>query len=203
MKNKNVILFGDSVFFSVGASSRHKGCGYLLKKMWPGNILIRAKAGETSKDAIVRIKKDISGMKDFDIVVILFGNNDCKLNSQKAPLVSLENFELNLSIITNQIREEGMLPMLCNLQPIDSAIFFKTYGKENFKGFPFSPYEWQARYSNMCHSAAKHNSVSLIDIRSQLEKYGKDVIAQDGLHPNDKGHNIIKEALAESIKNAD
>lgn len=200
MKNKNIILFGDSIFCGVGASARSKGCGCSLRKEFSGKVLIKAKPGETSKDAIDRIKKDVLDQKDFEVVIILFGNNDCRIDKQHTPLVSPENFGLNLSKLINQIKGINTVPMLCNLQPIDSESFFRMYGRERYKGFEYSPYEWHEKYSKICDQVSKDTKTTLIDIRKALIKYEKDIIAQDGLHPNDKGHQIIKETLIEYLK---
>lgn len=198
-KYKNTILFGDSIFFGIGASHRNKGCGRLLKNDYKGKVLIKSRPNETSKEAIERLDKDVLDHRDYSIVIILFGNNDCRLDDSQNPLVKLEDFKKNLIYIIVNIKRDGKIPILCNLQPIDSDSFFTAYGKDKYVNFPYSPSSWHGKYSSVCDSIAAEQNIPLVDIRKSLKQYSKSILSKDGLHPNDRGHMIIKDILVENL----
>ena len=195
-----IILFGDSVFAGVGASHRSHGCGKIIKSLLGFPVLINARNLDTTQDAIAKIKNVVSEHYTYSHVIILFGNNDCKLIDYDKPIVSLEQYKNNLSSIIKQIITNNKIPIISNLQPIDEKLFYKTL--PNVAAYMKkinSAYEWQKRYSDACEEVAKVEKINLIDIRSKL-KENSDAMAKDGLHPNDLGHRIIAEQILEGLQ---
>ncbi len=201
MINK-VILFGDSVLFGTGASGRNLGCGRILKTLLPRiPVIIKGRNRDTTKDALQRIDKDVLDDKDSAAVIILFGNNDCRLQGIDKPVVSLFEYEDNLSRIIARIKSNKKIPILSNLQPIDSLIFHKTLpGMKKLMASINSPKEWQREYSLACGKVAARENIRLADIMTLLEERGNGVLAADGLHPNDEGHRLIAQKFLEVLE---
>lgn len=198
---KSIFLFGDSVFFGVGATSRDKGCGKLLKKNINTPVFIKSRSLETSRDGLQRIERDILAKADPDSsIIIMFGNNDCCFNEKNSPLVGLEEYRNNLKEIIRRIRLSSNIPFLCNLQPISSEGFFKLFpNMKNLEGSYLAPDLWQKKYSDVCGDISCEEKITLIDIRTALEKSKDLMFAEDGLHPNDAGHKVIALEIANSL----
>lgn len=192
MINK-VILFGDSVLFGIGASNRSLGCGRILKTLLPQiPVIIKGRNRDTTEDALQRLSADVIKNKECAAVIILFGNNDCKLQDIDEPVVSLPKYEENLRKIVTQIKSNNKIPILSNLQPIDSEMFYETLpGIKKLMVNIDSPKEWQRGYSLACGRVAARENIRLADIMTMLDKHGNSVLDRDGLHPNDKGHRMI------------
>jgi lysophospholipase L1-like esterase len=197
---KSVFLFGDSVFFGVGASSRSKGCGKLLKKNIDMPVFIRSHNLDTSEDGLRRLEKDVLLRDDSFCVIVMFGNNDCRLSNNNIPYVSLEKYKKNIIEMIRRIKLALKYPMLCNLQPISAEGFFKLFPDTRLqKNIYQSPDLWQKKYSDTCNDISEEEKIDLIDIRSVLEKERHLILAEDGLHPNDFGQKIIAAEIARAL----
>jgi len=196
-----IILFGDSVFFGIGASSRSKGCGKLLHCAAKIPVLIKSRNRDTTKDALGRLEKDVLTQAGYSHVVVMFGNNDCRLQGLNTPSVSLKEYENNLREIIHKIKLCGKSPMLCNLQPISSEGFFRTLPEmKDFIDMDSTPYIWQKSYSDVCGKVSEETRIGFIDIRSPLEEEMDNIVSDDGLHPNDLGHQIIAREIIKTLK---
>ena len=194
-----VVLFGDSVLFGTGASQRKFGCGRVLRDLLPVPVAIKAKNNETTKDGLLRLKKDVLEEKDISHVIILFGNNDSRLIDFDVPLVDLGKYRENLKKMIMEIKLHQKIPIISNLQPINSEIFCKTLPEMAKLMVKITPYEGQMAYSNICNELAAAESILLADIRTPLGKNMEKVIAADGLHPNDIGHKIIAKVFHSAL----
>lgn len=193
---KGVILFGDSVFFGIGASHRNKSCSRILKSKLKGiPVFIKARNSDSTREGKEKLKRDV--LRDgFSHIIILFGNNDCRLVDVNTPRVSLEEYKANLKDMIGLIKEKKLKVILSNLQPIDSEGFYKSLpDQKRFIKMDDTPYNWHKRYSDVCYEAAKEEGIPLLDIRSALEKEKTDILTSDGLHPNDYGHRIIADKI--------
>lgn len=193
-----IVLFGDSVIAGVGASHRNKGCSRLLRRLLPSDtIVIKGRSGDTTFDGLKRLGGDVLGDSLASHVVVTFGNNDCRLKDIDTPTVTLTEYKNNLTEILRGIKLSGKIPLLSNLQPIDSEMFYDTLPEMNkFMRTIGDPAQWQEKYSLACEDVAFRQGVKLVNIRAPLEGQKKDVIALDGLHPNDSGHRIIAEMFS-------
>ncbi len=189
---KGIILFGDSVFFGIGASHRNKGCARILKKEFiNAPVLIKARSFDSSKEGVEKLES-VLAREGFSHVVLLFGNNDCRLVGVNTPRVPLKEFRANLKEMVKTIKAKRLNVLLANLQPIDSEGFYKSLpGQKEFIKMDESPYSWHKRYSDVCNDIANEEDIQLLDIRVALEKEKNNILAADGLHPNDYGHRII------------
>lgn len=199
---KGVILFGDSVFVGVGASVRSKSCGKLLGTLLRVPVLVRARSNDNTRDALGRLEEEViqADSARYSHVVILLGNNDCRLVKADMPAVSIQEFRRNLSAIVEKIEASRKHPALCNLQPIDSVASLESLGEiKQFVRSGGDPASWQKVYSNTCKEVASEKGISFVNIRERLENLGQPVTASDGLHPNDLGHGVIAKEIAQVL----
>jgi lysophospholipase L1-like esterase len=188
-----VLFFGDSVLAGTGASARELGCAKLVKGAAGVPVSLRARNWNTSIDALNRLEGDVLRQSKFAYVVVLFGNNDCWLVGRKCHKVSLDQFCENMITIADRIKANGQVPLLCNLQPIDQNALIKTHSdtSQYWKEGDDSPEEIQQKYSAAIEDMSVRRQLQLVNIRRSLKNCTENVVASDGLHPNDKGHSVI------------
>ncbi len=192
-----LILYGDSVFFGYGASNKNMGCGRQLKTLLSVPVIIKARNNITTQDALTGLQNNaLSGYNKYSDVIILFGNNDCRLIGIDTPKISLKEYKNNLIEIINLITSCGKKCYISNLQPINDAQVIRVDEeiRKNMKKIK-SPYLWHRQYSDTCEEAARTCNIPLIDIRTPLENASKGIFFIDGMHPNDAGHEIIAQVL--------
>jgi len=192
---RGLILFGDSILAGTGASTRESGCSKLIKAKLKIQVSLKGINRNTSQDGLNRIETDVLAQPSLSHVVILFGNNDCRLIDAKSSVISQEVFVRNLEEISGRIKKNGQIPLFCNLQPIDASKLFKFLPE--FQRCGVDPEVLQSQYSNLIEDFCKKNQESVIDIRNVLSK---DLLAMDGLHPNDEGHGIIANRILQTLK---
>lgn len=200
-KVKGVILFGDSVFFGIGASHWNKGCARILKKRLKGTpVFVKARNFDSTREGKIKLETEVSTKGGFSHIVIFFGNNDCRLVAVNTPRVDLDEFKSNLKYMIKTVRGVNLQVILSNLQPIDSKLFYRTLPDQKaFIRMEETPYLWHKRYSEACREVAMQEGVCLVDIHSVLKEQKEKILASDGLHPNDEGHMIIADKIFEAL----
>lgn len=152
-----------------------------------------------------RLGEDVLKQRNYSHVLILFGNNDCWLMGPNQPKISIENFRKNMVSVAKQIEDNGQTPVFCNLQPIDFVRFSKLFPEllEYRKKMEWDPSALQKKYSGEVESLAQAGKYACVDIRSNLERSSEEVIAQDGIHPNDLGHRLIADVILAFLRAID
>lgn len=196
-----VICFGDSILAGTGASSRENGCAKLLKKSLKIPVSLKGINRNTSQDGLMRLQQDVIEQKHLTHVIILFGNNDCRLTETGKAVVPRDCFLTNLEEVANRIRLNRQMPLFCNLQPIDPQKLFKF--APDYQAHLIDAESFQEKYSNFVEEFAKQSGHVLIDIRTPLKSQRSKVMAEDGLHPNDLGHEVIANEVLKCLKRLD
>ncbi|MEA4813615.1 MAG: SGNH/GDSL hydrolase family protein, partial [Oscillospiraceae bacterium] len=142
-----------------------------------------------------------------DVVAIEIGGNDCNFDweaiardpkAEHLPKTGLEEFERTLEGMIDEVRAENIMPVLCNLPPIDADRYFRYFtGGDADKGERILEwlgsvgriYWWHERYSVAVEEVAESADVPLINIRGALlrEPDYRAFVAADGLHLNEEG----------------
>lgn len=199
MNIKGVICFGDSVIFGTGASNRNLGCGRILRSILDVPVLVKGKNNHTTREGLKRLEKEVLSIGGYSHVIILFGNNDCRLIDIDTPCVDIPEYKNNIITMVEKIKKNKKIPLLSNLQPITDEGSRSIPEMKNYIRNIKSPYEWHRRYSDTLNDIASSTGVNLIDIHSVLKNYSNKVISEDDLHPNDLGHKIIAEEFRRSL----
>jgi lysophospholipase L1-like esterase len=173
--------------------------GWKLAQYFPGKPYInRGISGQTTPQMLIRFRPDVIDLKP-KVVVILAGTND--LSGNTGPM-TIEATEANLQSMAELARANGIRVVMSSIMPVSD------YGK-NKDGQPINQTtrrppanivainDWMKKY-------AAENGLTYLDYFSAMvddKGFMKSDISRDGLHPNEKGYEVMK-PLAEQAINA-
>ncbi len=165
----NIICFGDSLTYGTGAS---EGMDYpnQLSGLIGLPVINAGVPGDTTKDALQRIEKDVLN-KSPRIVLITLGGNDLKNR------VGKEEAFRNLKEIITLIKAKGAVVVVAG---IDIPLMARGFGDA---------------YKQVCEETG---SLLIPNIYSGV--IGHDDLMSDPIHPNDKGYQIFAERFYAVIK---
>ncbi len=145
------------------------------------------------------------------VAVIEFGGNDCDIDwravSENPELelcpakVSITDFKKALSTMVARARTHGMLPVLVTPIPLVAQRYFewvaRGLNRQNilkYLGAVEFIYRWQERYDIAAREIAARTRTQLFDIRTCFlqERRLEEIMSVDGIHPNERGHLLIK-----------
>ncbi len=215
LKGKKIIFLGDSITEGCGTSSQERVYHGILKERYglreiknygEGGTRVARQTEITSlvrdRDFILRAR-DMD--KDADVVVVFGGTND--YGHGQAALGSIDNLDMHTfygalhTLIRNLINDY-----------VDKQIVFMTplhrhneYGQGTWKpdGVEQRPL---CDYVKAVKDVCEYYSVPVLDLYSCGELCGNTPVwykeyMPDGLHPNDKGHEIIANKLGKFLEN--
>jgi len=160
----NIIAFGDSLIEGVGASEGNDFISLLSREIGQPIINVGI-SGNTTRDGLKRIGKDVLS-KDPKIVIISLGGNDYLKRVPKD-----ETFE-NLENIITQIQNKGAVVLLLGVR---GGILRDNYEKD---------------YRNTAERLGAGYVENILD-----DIIGDTSLMYDALHPNDTGHKIIADKI--------
>ena len=155
------------------------------------------------------LKKGLDKNFDYDAIIMDYGGNDCDYNwrliAEDPMREHLPNTPINLFTetycdIIDTLKKKGILPILTTLPPLEPQRFFNWFcrdlNKENilkWLGEIKHIYYHQESYSKVIEKIALDKQVPLVDIRGEFLLSGnvKDLLCEDGTHPNTSGQKII------------
>ncbi len=189
-----LFFFGDSIMLGQGVSLHQSwvsrisaAIGLIAEKRYRKIITINASInGDTTRTALERMPFDVQS-HGVDIIVIQFGLNDCNCWESDGwlPRVSPDAFKANLNEIIQRAQVFGAR---------------KTFLLTNHPVNKLSNSVYNKAIRNVSH---EHPSVELIDV--EINFYNKklqDLLLDDGIHPNLKGHDLYFNSLLNIISHA-
>lgn len=223
----SICIFGDSVAKGV-IFDQAKNKYRLLKESFANivqlqqNIAITnyAKFGCTVTAGSTILAKHEANLGRFDYTFLEFGGNDCDYNWQEVAEDPLREhtchtpayqFKEQYAAIIERVQRNGGRPILLTLPPIDPKRYFQWISRGlnaknilSFLGDVDAIYHWQGMYSTMVTELAQSCKVPLIDIRAIFaeQKNYSDYLCEDGIHPNEKGHALISQAIRQAVPSA-
>lgn len=224
----NISIWGDSVLRGIvyddDASKYvflHNSCISETAKNFDLSYINNSKFGMTAPKAFERMKKyfETNSTKP-DFALIELGGNDCDFDwgavaadpgMDFQPNTPIEQYEATIIAMIQTLREKGIEPVLANLHPIDAVKYFDWITKDGLSKEAimkwlkdvFKIYRFQELYSLTINKISKQLDVRMVDIRNAFLKAGNllDLLCKDGIHPNEKGHEIMAKCLKEYIDN--
>jgi lysophospholipase L1-like esterase len=169
---------------------------------FPGKPYIdRGISGQTTPQMLIRFRPDVIALQP-KVVVILAGTNDIAGNTGPMSLTAIED---NLTSMFDLAHANGIRVVLASLLPISDyeknkdgqpIIRTKQRPPEQIKALN----EWMKKY------AAAHGGIYLDYFSAMADDKGflKEELSEDGLHPNQKGYDIMapltERAIASGLK---
>jgi len=171
-------------------------------------------AGVPSNDtagALERIERDVLKQHP-DLLIVQFGINDSAVDVWKkppatSPRVPLSSFRRNLTRIVELTRHGERKVILMTPNPMRWTAEMKAmYGKAPYK--PADPDGFNVLlkdYAEAVRDVAAEQKIPLVDVYEAFLEHGRqkgrsvDQLLSDGVHPNDRGHEIVAQLLVEQI----
>jgi lysophospholipase L1-like esterase len=216
----SVCIFGDSVARGVVFDSVRKKYSLLrdsftniVQSQQNITVINFARFGCTISMGSEIVRRHESELGRYDYTVLEFGGNDCDYNwaeVAKEPMrehlcnTPISQFREKYTEMIGRVRQNGGRPVLLNLPPIDPQRYFSWISRGlngdsilTFLGGIETIYRWQEMYSKTVEELAAGEEIPLIDIRSEFlnRKDYSPYLCADGIHPNEKGHQLISGVL--------
>lgn len=172
--------------------------GWKLNEYFPGKPYInRGISGQTTSQMLLRFRPDVIALKP-KVVVILAGTNDLSANT--GPM-TLEAIEGNIASMTELARANGINVVLSSVMPVSDYNKDKS-GKAIVRTTQRPPEQILALNEWIKSFCSKRGLVYLDYFTAMVDDKGflKADIANDGLHPNARGYEIISPLADNAIK---
>lgn len=171
-----------------------------LNEFFPNQPFVnRGISGQTTSQMLLRIRPDVIALKP-KVVVILAGTNDISGNTGA---MTLEAIEGNLASMIELAHASGINVVLASILPVSDYNKNKA-GEAIIRTVQRPPAQITALNDWMKKYAADNGVVYLDYFSATVDDKGflKAEIADDGLHPNAKGYEIMKPLAENAIKTA-
>jgi lysophospholipase L1-like esterase len=193
-----IVAFGDSLTYGYGVLD-HIAFPACLKKDFPKwRIINKGVNGDTTKDALARIARDVLIFHP-QIVTIFFGSNDCSL--VEGYYLPLTEYEKNLRSITELVLsfQHGKkfncgtaLPIFITPPPVVDTDFF-----------PFTTTDRVELYAEAVKKIASEYNCPVVDFFSALwakkEEAYEDFFQFDGIHLSNAGYALLYPMIRDTI----
>nr|WP_317412375.1 SGNH/GDSL hydrolase family protein [uncultured Solibaculum sp.] len=149
-----------------------------------------------------------------DAVMLEYGGNDCDFNWAEVaanpeqdhfPNTSLEEFEKCYIEMIEALQKQNIKPILLTLPPLDAVRYLNWITRNGLSrdnilkwlGDVFRIYRFHERYSIAVSHLAKRYGCPLLDIRDAFLSHPdcSQLMCADGIHPNEKGHQVMDKAM--------
>jgi len=157
--------------------------------------------GETTKGLVsrfetetkVRIRED----KEIEsIFIFAYGANDSAFVPSKNHFrVNVDTFKENLNKTIIEAKKFSNKIYIQTITPVVEEETVNPINKDKSR-----TNKWIEEYNSKVLEVAKEQGIEVIDINpAYLKQNYKDLFCKDGLHPNDKGHELIFKTVLEKI----
>lgn len=182
-----VVCFGDSITRS--------GYPEILGKLLGVEAINAGVSGHSTRQALRRIANDVLA-KQPRVVVVLFGTNDLRADSERA-YVSVDAYEENLNSIAQQCEDAGAGVVIGTLPPIDPAPYFERHAKDDFDRIGGLD-RLVHQYRDAAIRVAEARNLPLVDLNALLASEGG-WMSRDGVHPTAEGRALIAKHVSRRV----
>ena len=230
LSNHNIIVLGDSISKGVFLEDRNikkidNSAIEIVNKEYGIEIKNRSVFGQTlkrvyDKGLVKNLVKDFENGKK-NIVVIALGGNDADYDWKEVALSPLEKhqpktplaeFEKLLKTVITFLQQNGAEVIVNSIFPMDSKRYFdsvisKIADSNNVLKFLDNDLtnlsRHQEGFNNTVRSVVAETGCKFIDYRSPLLMQNDFLtyFCDDGIHPNQKGHEFIAKIVEDFIEN--
>ncbi|MBS7402396.1 MAG: SGNH/GDSL hydrolase family protein [Oscillospiraceae bacterium] len=223
---KKICLFGDSISKGVVIDTLHNR--YTMTKKSFANIIASGQSalsisnysmlGCTIDKGISLINRHMKDVEDCDVMVLEYGGNDSDHDwaaiaehpeQEHLPKTPIDQFVKKYLNVISELRDMDKTVIMLNLPPIDPHKYFNWFSRglngENILrwlgGSEEHIYSFHESYNAQVCNIAAERDIRLIDIRSAflaLKNYSE-YLCDDGIHPNERGHELIANVIAAKL----
>ena len=181
----------------------------------------RARFGITVQRGHNILLRDIDEGLDCELALIEFGGNDSDFRwneislepgKEHLPLTSMQDYKTNLITMTEELRAQGVQPIMMTLPPIEPNRYLDFVSRNGnnresilkWLGYVEKIYEVHKSYSDAAAEIACDRMVPLVDVRSAFptgDALGE-YVCIDGVHPDKKGYQLIADSFSSFLKTA-
>jgi lysophospholipase L1-like esterase len=133
------------------------------------------------------------------IFLFAIGKNDCstiKEDGNSGKRVEPEQFRKNLQNISEIISKTPVkITYFLSLCPVNEALTNPT----SWNSAVYHSNQAVQEYNKIIQEHCKENGYTFIDVNKEFMDEGYKKLLHDGLHPNDKGHEIIMKTVLKAI----
>lgn len=155
-------------------------------------------AGDTSRDLLERFEEESLTRRSDDgtVILIQIGINDSQLLlRQEKNQVSVQEFRQNLEKLRLKARELADELYFLGMTPVVEE---EVNPREPNTDYRFKDVR---EYEDELHSFCREKDVKFIEIFDHfIDREDYRTLLADGLHPNEKGHEMIKEKVKERLE---
>lgn len=181
----------------------------------------RARFGITVQRGHSILLRDIDEGLDCELALVEFGGNDSDFkwneismepDKEHLPLTSMADFKQNIASMTEELRAQGVQPIMMTLPPIEPNRYLDFVSRngnsrENilkWLGYVEKIYETHKSYSDAVAEIAQERMVPLVDVRSAFPSGDAlgEYMCIDGVHPDKKGYQLIADSFASFFEKA-
>ncbi|GEM51734.1 SGNH/GDSL hydrolase family protein [Empedobacter brevis] len=192
----NCLFFGDSITYGeydgilggyVDILKRYCHAEFYQNNTNEINCFNLGIGGETTEGLIKRFEIEVQARysPDENLIFFLYGANDLA-EKNNVELVSLSDFEANLSQMISHAKEFTKHVYLISILPIS-----KTVDGINVPERKFRTTQKIELYNQKLKELAAQNDIEFIDIFSSFNANKEVFLSKDGVHPNEKGYDFI------------
>ncbi len=168
--------------------------GWKLAQSFPDKPYVnRGISGQTTPQMLVRMYPDVIDLKPAALI-ILAGTNDISRNTGPETLTMIEE---NFQAMTELAQAHGIQVILCSVMPVSDYTKYKQTG-----GRPPADIlklnAWLHDYAAKVHAGFADYYSAIVDDKGML----RDGYSGDGLHPNDKGYELLAPVAEAAIDRA-
>lgn len=221
MKIKKVALFGDSILKGVVLDGNNRYCfsknldWERIEKTLGVDIVNKSRFGcEITKGQKI-VNDFLLTAKDIDVAVLEYGGNDSDFawgDVADSPLAAhhsktgIVEFQQKLRSLVVQLKARGIRVVMMSLPPLDAQRYLDWISKGDeekkqnilrFLGDVSRIYRYQEIYSNAVTKIALETGCEFVDVRQRFLQNDRfpDLMCADGIHPNEKGQQVIMDAF--------
>ena len=171
-----------------------------LESAFPGRPYInRGISGQTTSQMLIRFRPDVIALKP-KVVVILAGTNDIAGNTGP---ITLEAIEDNIASMAELAKANKVRVVLASVLPVSDynrnaqgAAIVRTLARPPEKILELN--RWLKSYA----ASNKHTYLDYFSATVDEKGFLKADLANDGLHPNDKGYAVMAPLAEQAVRRA-
>ncbi len=207
----------DSLKYMVSMESFSERCRHRLGI----EVTNMGKFGSTVTHGVAALDRYASHVAQADYTLLEYGGNDCDFRweeigenpeGQHLPKTSLADFIAQYDSLLAKVREAGSRPVMLSLPPLASERYFNFFtrklseqSRRNILGWLGGSVEainnWHEMYNLEVFKLAIARRVPIIDITSAFltRRDYMEYLCDDGIHPNEKGHQLIADVVCDYV----